>query len=98
MQRKILKLAYENRGREISFRGFSEFGDVRNHEVLERIYGFRRHYPYREIRFKPTAKLKAASVSVCRSFNRLASRGLVRRVLCHGVFLTREGARLAADL
>ena len=102
LQKEILKIAYRNRGR------MSEYGDVKNSEVLIEFYNFPAHPPgpYHtsgkpqifnrvEIGIK---KYKAASVSVVKSFYRLVERGLAQRKQNHGIILTKEGMKIAKAL
>ena len=101
LQKEILKIAYRNQGR------ISEYGDVKNSEVLIEFYDFPAHPgPYHtsgqpqlfsrvEIGVK---KYKAASVSVVKSFYRLVERGLAQRKQNHGIILTKEGMKIARAL
>ena len=102
LQKEILKIAYRNRDR------MSEYGDVKNSEVLIEFYNFPAHppRPYHtsgqpqifsrvEIGIK---KYKAASVSVVKSFYRLVERGLAQRKYSHGIILTEEGMKIAKKL
>jgi Mn-dependent DtxR family transcriptional regulator len=41
------------------------------------------------------ARYNAASVAVVKAFNRLAARGLARRVYNHGIYLTGAGMGMA---
>lgn len=102
LQKEILKIAYRNRDR------MSEYGDVKNNEVLIEFYSFPAHPPRpyhtsgkpqifnrEEIGIK---KYKAASVSVVKSFDRLVERGLAQRQYNHGIYLTGEGMKVAKAL
>jgi hypothetical protein len=90
LQRGILILAYENRGRHC------RYGDTRNHEVLLEIYQIPRYYLHcRSYHFRPTPKTRAAGVSTCKSFDRLVRRGLAMRRYNHGILLTARGAATA---
>ncbi len=99
LQKKILKMAYKNRG--------PGSGDVTNREVLIEVYGFRPLYSPQEKRngaiiFDRQAiginLYRSASVSVAKAFNRLAGRGLGQREYGYGIILTNEGFRVAETL
>ncbi len=102
LQKEILKIAYRNRS------PLSEYGDVTNSEVLIEVYNFPAHPPgpY-HTSGKPQIfnrveiginKYKAASVSIVKSFDRLAERGLAQRKQNHGIILTEEGMKIAKAL
>jgi hypothetical protein len=99
LQKKILKIAYRNRGR------ISKGGDVKNCEILIEVYNFPAHSPRpsytagtpqifnrQEIGMK---RYRSASVSVVKAFNRLAERRLAHRKHNHGIILTEKGAKIA---
>ena len=102
LQKEILKIAYRNRGR------MSEYGDVKNSEVLIEFYNFPAHPPgSNHISGTPQKfsrvevginKYKAASVSVVKSFYRLVKRDLAQRKQNHGILLTEKGMKIAKAL
>lgn len=87
LQRVILLLAYENE--------FATPADVK------RDYYHFHYLPGRAIHFKrgsmDIAHHNAASVAIAKAFNRLTERGLTERRYNHGVKLTPEGGREAAN-
>ena len=102
LQESIPVIALGNRD------GFHKFGHIRNHEVLEKFYGFPAHAP------KPghessspqmfsrqqigISRYRAACVSTVKSFDRLSERGLAERKKSHGIILTEEGFKVAKTL
>jgi len=102
LQKEILKIAYRNRGR------MSEYGDVKNSEVLIEFYNFPAHPPGpthtsgQAQKFSRVEiginKYKAASISVVKSFYRLVERGLAEREQNHGILLTEKGMKVAKAL
>ena len=102
LQKEILKIAYRNQGR------MSEYGDVRNSEVLIEFYNFPAHPPrpyhtggqpqiFSRVEIGIN-RYKAASVSVVKSFDRLVKRDLAQRKYSHGIILTEEGIKIAKKL
>ncbi len=98
LQKKILKIAYRNRGR------MSKQGDVKNCEVLIEVYNFPAHSPgpsytsgtpqlfnCQEIGMN---RYRSAAVSVVKAFNRLAERRLAHRKHNHGIILTEAGVKV----
>ncbi|MFX0066851.1 MAG: hypothetical protein ACFFC7_32360 [Candidatus Hermodarchaeota archaeon] len=90
LQKEILKIAHRNRGR------ISKWGDVKNYEVLIKVYKFPSHSPGPQIFNRQEIginRYKSASVSVAKAFNRLAERGLAHRKYNHGIILTEKAPR-----
>ena len=86
----------------------SEYGDVKNSEVLMEFYNFPAHPPgpshtsgqpqlFSRVEIGIN-KYKAASVSVVKSFYRLVERDLAQRKQNHGIILTEEGMEIAKAL
>lgn len=95
LQKKILKMAQREQGR------------ILPRDVLVEFYGFPVEVEPNSVRsgclvFNRRAiglkRYKAASVSVCKAFNRLTDRGLTEREDYNGVALTDEGQRVARAL
>jgi hypothetical protein len=102
LQKSILKLALRNRNRR------NGAGDVKNREVLIKIYKFPFHSPsvnttsgtpqiFRRAEIG-ISRYRSASVSVVKAFNRLIKRGLAIRKYNHGIILTEEGKEKAKNL
>jgi len=77
-------------------------GSMTNQRLLIIYYGFepaeRYQGPYTinfDVRQIGKARYNAASVAVVKAFNRLAARGLARRVYNHGIYLTNAGMGMA---
>jgi len=102
LQKSILIIALGNRD------GFYKFGHIRNHEVLERFYGFPAHPPKpSHVSGSPQRfnrqevglnRYRAACVSTVKSFDRLVKRGFAQREKSHGIILTEEGTKKAEVL
>ena len=102
LQKSILKMALQNRIRR------NGTVDVRNKEVLIKVYKFPFHSPSANTTsgspqiFRRSEiginQYRSASVSVVKSFNRLAKRGLAIRKYNRGIILTEEGSKKAKIL
>ena len=80
-------------------------GDMTNRRLLVTYYGFEpadRYSRSYKINFDVgqigKARYNAASVAVVKAFNRLAARGLARRVYNHGIYLTGAGMGMAKSI
>jgi hypothetical protein len=80
-------------------------GDMTNRRLLITYYGFEpadRYSRSYKINFDVgqigKARYNAASVAVVKAFNRLAARGLARRVYNHGIYLTNAGMGMAKSI
>ena len=80
-------------------------GSMTNQRLLITYYGFEpaeRYSRSYKINFDVgqigKAKYNAASVAVVKAFNRLAARGLARRVYNHGIYLTGAGMGVAKSI
>lgn len=91
LQKSILLMAAENPSR-----------NVQAWQVLAKVYGFRVTMPFHKIRFnRDEVGLKrylSSTATVCRSFNRLAERGLAERLWGDGIHLTAAGERVAEEI
>ena len=78
---------------------------ITNRRLLITYYGFepaeryRRSYKiYFDVGQIGRARYNAASVAVVKAFNRLAAKGLARRVYNHGIYLTGAGMSVAKSI
>lgn len=90
LQQQILALALANKGK------------LSNRQALNEIYGFpKSDRPVPGV-FNPGEiginRYRSASTTVVKSFNRLAHRGLARRVYNFGVHLTEAGTQAAKEI
>jgi hypothetical protein len=76
-----------------------------NQRLLITYYGFEPAERYQrcytinfDVRQIGRARYNAASVAVVKAFNRLAARGLARRVYNHGIYLTNAGMGMAKSI
>ena len=102
LQREILKLAFRNRKQNPG-----SLVDISARDILVEVYGFTSTVPIKgaelgALVFNRKAigarRYQAASVSVAKSFDRLASRGLVEREPGCGVRLTDVGVDVARGM
>ena len=94
-----------NLQRFILCEAYKAAGSMTNQMLLKTYYGFEPAERYRrsyKINFDVgqigKAKYNAASVAVVKAFNRLAARGLARRVYNHGIYLTGAGMGVAKSI
>ena len=90
LQQQILTQALVNKGK------------LSNRQALHQIYRFPKcDHPTAGV-FCPSEigidRYRAATVTVVKSFNRLANRGLAERVYNHGIYLTKSGIRAAKEI
>jgi len=102
LQKTILQIAYKNRKGRPGGRI-----DTCPREILVKFYGFASTTNIDKAKPSPLIfnreaigikRYQAASVSVAKALNRLASRGLAKRHYNHGIKLTDAGAKLAREL